>query len=485
MAKLILFGCGGVGCALLEMLWTPWAKKKFPVKNICIFDPRDLSSEPKVFQLIKKGVVKHIQIEITKGNLLPLLEDNVRPKDIIVDVSYNIYFKPLIQWCINHNVRYINTSMERWPIKNENILGKNLYKRTLYHLHEIVKKMNKEDKQYPTVVVEHGMNPGLITHFTKQGIKNVAKEVIDKAKQNRTKNKKIISLIKAYKKDNFPLMGFLLGLETVHCSERDTQISNVERRSQEFMNTWGAYSFYGEGVDPVQLGYGTHERRLHNSSHPPKGLEQNQIFLPIRGVDLILQSYVPIEKGTIHGMAISHGENDTIGRSLSLYKNKKLIYRPSNYYVYSPCEEAWNSIKEVQQNKYKMLETQHPLRGWEISSGVDAVGALLIFKHDPIEYLLYNKEGSTTSYWAGTILSIDEVRDLGIQYAGPTVIQVAISLIAVLVWIKQNPNNGICFPEDLPYDWVLDFCHQWLGTVFMDWVPYSPKSTQLEAFLTD
>ncbi len=478
MSKLILFGSGGVGCALLEMIWLT---KIIQVESVLIFDPRDLSGEPIVRQLIQTGVVKHIQIEVIKSNLIKLLGDNVKRKDIIVDVSYNIYFKPLIQWCLDHDVMYINTSMERWPVKNEHVLEKNIYNRTLYHFHDVLRRM--KGKYSPTIVVHHGMNPGLISHFTKRGIKNVADQVLNTANDRKIINIKLKILKKAYVTDDFPMMAYLLKLETIHCSEKDTQISTVKRKPNEFMNTWGAYSFYGEGIDPVQLGYGNHEKKIMGSIHPPKNLEQNQIFLPVRGLDLQLESYVPIDDGVIRGMVIPHSENDTINRSLTLYSKGKLIHRISNYYVYSPCKDAWDSIEDVKKNDYKMLNIQHSLRGTEIKSGCDAVGALLIFKHHPVDYLLYGNEGKTASYWAGTILSIEQTRNLGIEYAGPTTIQVAISIISALEWMKKHPKMGICFPEQLPYEYVLERCNDWLGTVFMDWVTYSPRTTLLKSFI--
>jgi homospermidine synthase len=352
--------------------------------------------------------------------------------------------------------------MERWPVENEEILG-NIYSRTLYRLHRRYEKL--KGLHNPTIVVEHGMNPGLITHFTKQALINVAKQ--------KLKEKPFPRLKRACKRQDFATIAYLLNLRAVHCSEKDTQISLVSRQPTEFVNTWGAYSFYGEGVDPVQLGYGTHENKIDLAISPPSRLEQNQIFLPIRGIDLKLESFVPFS-GKITGMCVPHGENDTISRMLTLYRRGKPVYRPSNYYVYSPCQEAWKSLDAVRENNYVMLEKQHPLRGWEISTGYDAVGALLIFENN-------NK---ITSYWAGTVLSIEQTRKYGLKYAGPTVAQVAISLVNVLIWMEKHPHLGLCYPEDLPYQDILKFSKKWLGNVFMNWVPYEPSGTKLSDFAT-
>lgn len=475
MPKLVFFGCGGVGCALLEMLTI------IPLNNIdkiLIIDPRDISSDPIVKELSDR--ITHIQIEVTEKNLLSLLVRYVEKRDIVVDISYNIYFKPLVKWCIKRDILYINTSVERWPVEEEETLGdkKQIYKRSLYHYHKVAKTLMKPNTS--TAVLEHGMNPGLISHFTKLGIYNVCTEVLQKAKEEKVN---LPELEKYYELKDFARLAYLLGLETIHCSEKDTQVPKSERKAGEFMNTWGAYSFYAEGVDPVQLGFGTHESKIANAIRPQRG-ESNQIFLPIRGVDLMMTSYVP-GYGKINGMAIPHGENETINRDLTVRSKdgKKVIYRPSQYYVYSPCQVAWDSINEVKKNGYKMLQIQKCLRGSDISTGEDAVGALLIFKTDPIQSLVYKKRTSPCCYWCGSILSIEQVREMGFRYSGPTVVQVAISLRTVIEWMMENRREGVLFPESLPYDYILERCEKWLGKIFSDWVPYHPETTQLKSFM--
>jgi homospermidine synthase len=276
----------------------------------------------------------------------------------------------------------------------------------------------------------------------------------------------------AYQENNFPKMGQLLTLRVIHCSERDTQIPEQVKPENVFWNTWGSYSLYGEGVDPIQIGWGTHEQ-VPSSGY----LVDNCHILSKRGAFCYSNSYVPTI-GKIKGMLIPHGENITLNKLFTLYENGIRVYAPSNYYVYSPADMAWTSMAETVRNDFKLQQEHKSLRGLQLRSGSDIVGALLMFEFDPYKYLLENKKTDPVSYWAGSILSLDQTRKLGIVYSGPTTVQVAISIIAVLIWISQNKQMGLVFPEQLPYEQILNYCMPYLGTFYNGWVNYNPKSLQ-------
>jgi len=499
--KIILIGCGGVGKTFLEMMIVAKFHPTGFAKHVIILEPRDLSDEPTIHDLRSHNyVVDVVQVEVVKSNVNKLLDKYVSTGDIVLDVSYNVAFQPLINHCSKVEAHYINTSLERWEMKDEDDLNSDYQERVLHTMHVKVKELCKAAKTKSTIVVTHGMNPGLITHFTCTALTKLAHFILKTAKKRKISNLHVNLLNVAYKNRNYALMGYLMSLRTVHCSERDTQVSKVKREKNTFMNTWGPYSFYSEGVDPVQLGWGTHEdekltpfaRRKIKVVLPTYG-EKNQIFPHIRGVDLMLKSYVPVvnkdgeltnKPGEIIGMAISHSENDTANQYLSLYNEGQLIYRPSNYYVYSPCKDAWDSLAEVKKSKYNMLKNQFALRGHDIASGEDAVGSLLVFSCDPVQKILHDKiDTGTTSFWSGTILNISQAKKLGFKHAGPTTIQVGISLINAIKWMLANPKQGLCFPEDLPHEKIIADSAKYLGTVFMDFVPYSPKAADIDAFI--
>lgn len=490
MVDLVFIGFGGVGQAFFEL---NTIFRKFTFKNLTIIEPKDLDQD-----ILEKIVIPmtHVKLAVTSENVERVLKEYVRRGNLVIDVSFNVYFEPLISYCIENKVMYINTSMERWPLPNESTLDStndSFYNRTLHSCHLISTNMGLLSDQ--TVILEHGMNPGLISHFVKLGVEIVTKKVLDLATEKGINNRIIEKLREGYNgnytsflqdKKDYAKLAHYLGLETIHCSELDTQKPYEEvKQDNKFLNTWGSYPLYSEGVDPVQIGFGTHEDPIDGMIKSP--VYDNQIFLKKRGIDIGLESYVPsnlFDQGQkIKGLCISHGENDTISGFLTYHEDGK-TYQTSNYYVYSPCEEAQKALEQIKKDNYELKLEPRPLKGYEIESGADIVGGLLIFKHDPIEYIIYGrKTEEPRCFWSGSILSIEDTRKMGFLLSGPTTVQVAASLVAAINWMIKNPEHGVTYPEDIPHSEILGDCKQWLGTIFTDFVRYSPKSTKLSSFL--
>src|SRR5262249_47345307 len=53
-----------------------------------------------------------------------------------------------------------------------------------------------------------------------------------------------------------------LGVKGIHIAERDTQWADVPKQADEFVNTWSIGGFLSEGLQPAELGWGTHEKHL-------------------------------------------------------------------------------------------------------------------------------------------------------------------------------------------------------------------------------
>ena len=60
-----------------------------------------------------------------------MLGELVGPGDIIVDLSWNVETLDLLAWCGEHDVRYLNTSLEEWDPYGD-IENKSPYERSLY-----------------------------------------------------------------------------------------------------------------------------------------------------------------------------------------------------------------------------------------------------------------------------------------------------------------------------------------------------------------
>jgi len=254
-----------------------------------------------------------------------------------------------------------------------------------------------------------------------------------------------------------------LGVKVIHVSERDTQISSRPKEVGEFLNTWSPEGFYEEGVAPAEMGWGTHERTL-----PPNALEhldgpQNQILLKSKGMNTTVRSWVPMpnpHSGDIIGFVIRHGEAYTISDHLTVRDdNGKAIYRPTVHYAYRPSDPAVASLEELRINHYQMHHRMRVMSD-DIISGQDILGCLLM-GHD------------YKSWWIGSLLDIHEAREL-VPHQNATTLQVAISVASTVQWMVKNPKKGVCVPDDLPHDEILQECWPWLGPCVSKPVNWSP-----------
>jgi homospermidine synthase len=119
-----------------------------------------------------------------------------------------------------------------------------------------------------SAVVEHGANPGLISHWTKQGLIDIGRRLLEDKKINGADAEEIGQLIADRA---FNRLAMKLGVKVIHCSERDTQITDRPKQVDEFVNTWSIEGFREEGTTTAEMGWGTHEKEL-----PPLAYEHRR-----------------------------------------------------------------------------------------------------------------------------------------------------------------------------------------------------------------
>jgi homospermidine synthase len=207
---------------------------------------------------IKLGV-NFVRKRVTRENMGALLGKYLSPGDLLIDLAWNIDCCEILQWCHDRGVLYINTSVELWD-PYENAKGAPPQKMTLYWRHMNIRRMTAQwAEPGPTAVLEHGANPGLISHFTKQGLLDIGKRVIKDRKVARKAADEITQLMA---EEKFNCLAMKLGVKVIHCSERDTQITDKPKQVDEFVNTWSVEGFREEGTTTAEMGWGTHEKEL-------------------------------------------------------------------------------------------------------------------------------------------------------------------------------------------------------------------------------
>ena len=89
------------------------------------------------------------------------------------------------------------------------------------------------------------------------------------------------------------------------------------------------------------------------------------------------------------------------------------------------------------------------------------------------------------SWWTGSDLSIEESRRL-VPHQNATTTQVAIAVVAAVMWMLENPAEGVCLADDLPHDYVLDVAKPYLGKFISkrsDWTPLANYANVFEGYV--
>jgi homospermidine synthase len=302
-----------------------------------------------------------------------------------------------------------------------------------------------------TAMFNHGMNPGLVSHFVKYLLGSLATSSNsgDGSDSGDTRRK----LAEWKRTGQYNLIARELGLTLVQIAERDNQTTPYLSSEKCFYNTWSVVGFVDEATLPSEISWGTHESALPYGASKQNKKASTQIILPIPGYQVRTRSYEP-RGGAFTGYCIPHAEAYSIANYLRVGDS----YNPSVYYSYLVPDTAKliTHYLDYSLNEKHLPQREHVLRADEITSGYDSVGILAFFR----------KEGKLKKYWVGTILSNESAAKLSPE-VNATCTQVAISVLACVEWMLLNPYEGIVEPEDADSDFIISYCRDWLGDFFM------------------
>jgi homospermidine synthase len=441
--RVLVLGAGSVSQCVLPLL----IEHLVDAKQITIIDMRD--NRERVTGAITAGAT-YVQDQLTRENMDQFLSKYLSAGDFLLDLAWNIDANAIIEWAHDHGVIYLNTSVEEWDPYSAGA-ARNPTERTLYWRHMKLRKLtNTWGGKGPTAIVEHGANPGLVSHLTKKALFDIATKAIKDGKDGA-------GVKEAYESENFPSLAHKLGVKVIHIAERDTQITDKPKQVNEFVNTWSVEGFYEEGIAPAELGWGTHEKTLPINAYQHPDGPKNQICIAQPGAKTWVRSWVPNMETT--GMVIRHGEAFTISDHLTVWDKEKAVYRPTVHYAYCPTDAAVASMHELEMRQWE-LTTNQRIMNEEIIDGDDRLGVLLMGH-------------AYKSWWTGSLLNIHDSRKL-IPKQSATTVQVASAVYAAVAWAMANPNAGYRVPDDLPWREVLAFAEKYWGgyhSAAADWDP--------------
>ena len=295
----------------------------------------------------------------------------------------------------------------------------------------------------PTAVICQGANPGLVSQLVKAAGLDLAR---------------MLGLEPvAPAADGWGRLFRDLGIRTIHIAEHDSQVSRTPRAAGEFVGTWSVDGFLGEGVQPAELGWGTHEVDLPADGRRHEG-EAPGIYLLHPGVDVRVRSWAPAA-GPFVGYLVTHMEALSIADHLTLRERGHVVYRPTVHYAYCPCPDSLLSLHELLARGL-VAQARQRILGSDIVHGQDELGVLLAG----------HPRGA---YWFGSQLTIAEARAI-VPHTNATALQVAAGILGGMAAAIDQPALGLVEPEQLDFRRVLAVARPYLGRVVGAWSDWTP-----------
>ena len=438
--RIVQFGFGAVGKSFYEKL-----SKEIKFDENKYFVVTMDSCEFEAYVNLGGMVSNFIVGEVTRENFRQVFEPLLAEGDLLIDFADTVGTRDICEWCAERNIMYINTGEADWPDHWYCIFEENGLKRELKRKYAQSPAKNR----YP-IVLQHGNNPGLVSHFVKAAIEYVVHTQFKRDKQLK-------ALVKAGK---FNEAARALGIRMIHVNDIDLQQVKDAYSDTLLFSTWCTDSFWFEMLSEATANIGTHEKVDYEAECNFVDREKGFLEFKKLAADKKCRTYYP--GGYFEGFMVPHEETITIAQSLEVQEEGQTVYRPTVMFLYSPCVYATNYFKGAKVNEYPEPDPQKPqdcenengrtiIRGYvypenveivyqeKIASGTEYVGVLLlgdnfepVWVGNRVEAAFLYKD-KKCSYWQT-----------------PTITPVAMSALSAVCWmLKHKDKGGIYFPDDI------------------------------------
>ena len=166
-ARILFIGFGSIGQGVLPLVLRHIG---IAPERISIVTADDRGAE----EAAKYGI-KLVQERLTRENYRRVLNPLLGRGDFLINVSVEVSSIALIKLCWEKGAMYLDTCIEPWPggYTDPTVPAG---RRTNYALREEALALRAGDARAPTAVLTHGANPGLVSHFVKQALLNIARD---------------------------------------------------------------------------------------------------------------------------------------------------------------------------------------------------------------------------------------------------------------------------------------------------------------------
>jgi homospermidine synthase len=440
--RMVIIGFGSIGQGVLPLFLR---HIEMNASQITVITAEEVGrAEAEAF-----GINAFIVDPIVRDNLEAVLAPRLGQGDFLVNLSVDVSSIALFEFCHRVGAFYLDTCIEPWPGGyTDTSVSPSL--RSNYAMREKAHALRAAFKGGPTAVLTHGANPGMVSHFVKQALLNIARDTgVDTAVPKS--------------RAEWGALARGLGVKVIHIAERDTQVCAHPKRQGEFVNTWSIDGFISEGCQPAELGWGAHERHMPADGNRHDFGCDAAIWLERPGCTTRVRTWTPME-GPFHGFLITHGEAISIADYLTVRENGLLAYRPTVHYAYHPCDDAVLSLHEFN-GKNQQMQPRKRLMVDELVDGVDELGVLL----------MGHAKGA---YWYGSQLSIHQAREL-VEFNSATSLQVTVGVLSGVIWALENPTQGIVDPDEIDFQRIMEISLPYLGNMvgaYSNWTPLEGRA---------
>lgn len=442
---IVMIGFGSIGRGTLPLIERHFAYDR---SKLTVIDPDDSHRA-----LLEKHGVTFIHQPVTRDNFKHLLGPLLTAgpgQGFCVNLSVDTSSLDLMEYCREIGALYIDTVVEPW-VGFYFDKSKGPESRSNYALRETVLEARRRNPGGTTAVSCCGANPGMVSWFVKQALVNLKGDLGLPGDEPTTR-------------EGWANLARDLGVKGIHIAERDTQRARNPKPRQVFVNTWSVEGFVSEGLQPAELGWGTHERWMPENGRTHATGCGAAIYLLQPGANTRVRSWTPTAKAQ-YGFLVTHNESISIADFLTVRDGAgKAVYRPTCHYAYHPCDDAVLSLHEMFGQEGVRQPDWHILDEDEIVDGIDELGVLL-YGH------------GRNAYWYGSQLSVEETRMIA-PYQNATGLQVSSAVLAGMVWALENPRAGIVEADDMDYRRCLEVQMPYLGPVigaYTDWTPLANR----------
>ena len=399
--------------------------------------------------------VKFVRAALTRDNYRQILQPILNAGDFLLNLSVDVSSAALIELARERGALYLDTCIEPWA-GGYTDAKLAVATRSNYAMRLDALALRGGAKGGPTAVLTHGANPGLVSHFVKQALLNIAKDT--NAEFDVPGNR-----------EEWAKLAQQLGIKVIHIAERDSQVANQPKEPDEFVNTWSVDGFVSEGAQPAELGWGTHEKHFPADGGRHETGSGCAIYLNRPGASTRVRTWTP-QAGHFHGFLITHSEAISLADYYTVREGDRVVYRPTSHYAYHPSDCAVLSVHEFAGRNWHLQERKRIMLD-EITAGIDELGVLLAGH-------------KKNAYWYGSQLSIDEARRLA-PYNSATSLQVTAAALSGMIWAMEHPDRGVVEPDEMDFERPLQICMPYLGRVVGKYTDWTPLHQRGELFAED